>query len=70
MASNECGGHRGGLLLGCPGGRNLPRLCYPHSPPGFLSPPGVRRWPRTNPAAVEQDSPCKPLGVAAGHPLR
>jgi hypothetical protein len=24
----------------------------------------------TNPAAVEQDSPCKPLGVAAGHPLR
>jgi hypothetical protein len=60
MASNECGGHRGGLLLGCPGGRNLPRLCYPHSPPGFLPPPGVRRWPRTNPAAS---------GVAAGYHL-
>ena len=30
--------------MGRPGGRNLPRLCCLHSPPGFPSPPDVRGW--------------------------
>jgi hypothetical protein len=41
-SSNECGVCRRGLVLGRPGGRNLPRLCCLHCPPWFLSPSDVR----------------------------